>query len=180
MVVITLSGPHGSGKSTYAKAIAKALNLRYVSSGQTFRRLAKESSCDLESFSKQCEKNKEIDKEIDQITINEAKEGNVILEGQLAAWMTKDFSDFNIFVTASLAARIKRIAARDGVSFEEAKKETKIRTKSEINRFKRLYKIDIENQDIYDLILSTDRLSKKFCTEILINICKEIIEKASL
>jgi len=180
MVVITLSGPHGSGKSTYAKEIAKALNLRYVSSGQTFRCLAKESGCDLETFSKLCEKNKEIDKKIDQMTINEAKEGNVILEGQLAAWMAKDFSDFNIFVTASLDARIKRIAARDGVTFEKALKETKIRTKSEINRFKRLYKINIENQEIYDLILSTDRLSKKFCIEILISVCKEIIDKAGL
>ena len=36
MVVITISGPHGAGKSTYAKAIADALNLKYVSSGQTF------------------------------------------------------------------------------------------------------------------------------------------------
>ncbi|MFW9921695.1 MAG: (d)CMP kinase [Candidatus Thorarchaeota archaeon] len=176
MVVITISGPHGAGKSTYAKAIAKALNLTYVSSGQTFRRLAKENGCDLEDFSRKCEKNFDIDRKIDQITLDEAKKGNVVLEGQLASWMAKDFSDFNIFVTASLETRIKRIAGRDNIDFNKAMKITTSRTKSEIRRFKRMYNIDIEKKDIYDLILSTDRLSKEKCLSILIAACKEFIK----
>ncbi|MHA1876618.1 MAG: (d)CMP kinase [Promethearchaeota archaeon] len=178
MVVITISGPHGSGKSTYAKEIAKALHLKYVSSGQTFRRLAKESGCDLETFSKKCEKDKNIDRKIDQITIDEAKKGNVVLEGQLAAWMARDFSDFNIYVTASLEARIKRIAERDGLDLRTAKKETHVRTSSEIKRFKRFYKVDITRMDIYDLVLRTDRLSKEQCIALLIAICEEIIKNS--
>jgi len=176
LVVITISGPHGAGKSTYAKAIAKALNLRYVSSGEVFRRLAKENGCDLEFFSKKCEKDKSIDNKIDQITIDEAKKGDVVLEGQLASWMAKDFSDFNIYVTASIDVRVKRIAGRDKVDFKKAKRETIARTKSAIRRFKRMYKIDTENKDIYDIILSTDRLSKRKCMNILIAACKEFIE----
>ncbi|NHJ49914.1 MAG: AAA family ATPase [Asgard group archaeon] len=174
MVVITISGPHGSGKSTYARAIANALELKYVSSGQTFRRLAKESGCSLEEFSKQCEKHLDIDRKIDQITIDEAKKGDVILEGQLAAWMAKDFSDFNIYVTASFEKRVKRIANRDGKDLEETRKETIIRTKSQTDRFRELYDIDITQTEIYDLILSTDRLSKDKCIEILVAACKKI------
>ena len=109
MVVITISGPHGSGKSTIAKEIAKALNLKYVSSGQTFRRLAKEYSCDLEEFSRKCEQDHLIDRKIDQITLDEAKKGDVVLEGQLASWMAKDFTNFSIYVTASLDTRVERI-----------------------------------------------------------------------
>ena len=174
LVVITISGPHGSGKSTIAKAIAKALNLKYVSSGQTFRRLAEESGCDLETFSKICEDQSDIDNKIDQITIEEAKKGNVVLEGQLASWMAKDFSDFNIFVTASLDVRVKRIALRDNYDFEKAKLETLIRTKSAVERFKLMYDIDTQNTDIYDLILKTDRLNKEQCEKILIAACREI------
>ena len=175
LVVITISGPHGSGKSTFAKEIAQALQLKYVSSGKTFRRLAKENGCDLEEFSKKCERDRLIDEKIDQITIDEAKKGNVILEGQLAAWMAKDFSNFNIYVTASFDTRVKRIAKRDGISFKEASKETKTRTRSEINRFKRMYKVDISNTEIYDIILSTDRLPKDKCIAILVAACKEIM-----
>jgi len=174
MVVITISGPHGSGKSTYAKEIAKALQLKYVSSGQIFRRLAKDSGCDLETFSKKCEKDKNIDRKIDQITIDEAKKGNAILEGQLAAWMAKDFSDFNIYVSASEEIRVRRIAERDGLDLESARRETHSRTKSEIMRFKRYYDIDLTNMTIYDLILYTDRLSKEQCIDLLIAICKHV------
>ena len=175
MVVISISGPHGAGKSTYAREIAKTLSLKYVSSGQTFRSLAKESGCDLEDFSKRCEKNPSFDEKIDQLTIEEAKKGNVVLEGQLAAWMAKDFSDFNIYVTATLDTRIKRISGRDKIDFKAALKETNARTRSEIQRFKRMYKINIQNLEIYDLILSTDRLSKEKCSKILIAACKEFI-----
>jgi len=176
LVVITIAGPHGAGKSTYAKAIAETLNMRYVSSGQAFRRLAKEYGCDLESFSKRCEKDWAIDKRIDQLTIEEAQKGNVVLEGQLASWMARDFADFSIYVTATLETRIKRIAGRDKIDYKKALKETAARTNSEVKRFKRMYKIDIENKDIYDLILSTERLSKEKCISILIVACKEILK----
>ncbi|HUU76873.1 MAG TPA: AAA family ATPase [candidate division Zixibacteria bacterium] len=174
-MVITISGPHGAGKSTYAKEIAKALNLRYVSSGGIFRKYAKESGCNLEAFSKACEKNMDIDHKIDKITIEEAMKGDVVLDGQLVSWMAKDYSNLSIYVTASMETRIKRIAERDGIDFTKAYKETVARTKSETQRFKRMYKIDISNKDIYDLILSTDRISKQKCTRILIAACTEIM-----
>ncbi len=177
MVVITISGPHGSGKSTIAKEIAKALNLKYVSSGQTFRRLAKEYNCDLEEFSRKCEQDHSIDRKIDQITIDEAKKDDVVLEGQLASWMANDFVNFSIYVTASLDTRVERIAKRDDIDFKTAKKITLARTKSEVQRFKRMYKIDIENKEIYDLILKTDRLTKEEVNNILIVACKGFIEK---
>ena len=176
MVVITISGPHGAGKSTYAKAIAEALGLKYVSSGQTFRKLAKEMGCNLEEFSRKCEDDEEIDKRIDDLAIEEAKKGNVVLEGQLASWMAQDFSDFAIYVTATLETRVKRIASRDGTDFETAKQETLSRRNSEVERFKKMYQIDINNKDIYDLILSTERLSKKKCINILLAACNEIIK----
>ncbi|MEA2071367.1 MAG: AAA family ATPase [Asgard group archaeon] len=176
MVVITISGPHGAGKSTYAKAIADHFSLRYISSGKTFRKLAEKAQLNLEAFSKKCENDFSIDREIDAITKDEAAKGDVVLEGQLASWMAKDYADFNIYVTASLEIRVKRISGRDERSFEEALEETKYRRDSEINRFKIIYGVDLEDQSIYDLILNTERLSKEVCLEILLAACETFIE----
>ena len=41
----------------------------------------------LEKFGKYCEKNKEIDQELDNNQLNILKKGNVILEGRLAGWL---------------------------------------------------------------------------------------------
>ena len=177
MVVITISGPHGAGKSTYAKAIAEALSLRYISSGKLFRKLAKESGLCLEDFSKKCEKDKSIDQKIDQLAIEEAKKGDVVLEGQLASWMAKAYADCNIYVTATFDTRIRRIVRRDGSDFNKAREETIARSQSEANRFKKIYDININDLTIYDLILSTERLSKEKCINILVAACQQFIEK---
>ena len=177
VVVITISGPHGSGKSTYAQAIAKALNLKYVSSGQTFRELAKEHGCNLEDFSKKCENDKTIDKEIDQRTINEAKKGNVILEGQLAAWMASDKVDIKIYLTASNNIRFKRIAKREKLLYQEAEQETRDREESERRRFQEIYDINMMDLSIYDLVIDTSLLPLDDTITMLKNIISNYIQK---
>ena len=42
MVTITISGSPGSGKTTIAKLLAKKLGIKYVYSGDIFRKKAKE------------------------------------------------------------------------------------------------------------------------------------------
>ncbi|MCK5047593.1 MAG: cytidylate kinase family protein, partial [Candidatus Heimdallarchaeota archaeon] len=88
-------------------------------------------------------------------------------------------ADLHIYVTASLKTRVERIAERDGTDYKEARKETIARTRSEVRRFKRMYNVDIENTDIYDIILSTDRLPRELCVSILIASCKEFVNNKS-
>jgi len=45
-IVIVIGGPHGTGKSTYAKAIAEEFSLRHLSAGEIFRQLAEEAFSD--------------------------------------------------------------------------------------------------------------------------------------
>jgi len=47
-MIITVSGSHGTGKSTYAARLAEALRIRHVSAGAVFRRIAKEKKISLE------------------------------------------------------------------------------------------------------------------------------------
>ncbi|PNX46571.1 MAG: cytidylate kinase, partial [Thermoplasmata archaeon M11B2D] len=55
MVTITISGLPGTGKTTIARLLEKHLGLRYVYSGEIFRKLAKKHRMSLEEFGRYCE-----------------------------------------------------------------------------------------------------------------------------
>ncbi|UCC20760.1 MAG: AAA family ATPase [Promethearchaeota archaeon] len=173
-MIITISGLHGTGKSTIGKLIAEKMGIKYYSTGQAFRDLAQEMKMTLAEFTKYVERNPEIDKKLDNRIIEIAKKGNVIIDSQLSGYLLKDFSDFNILLTCPLETRVKRMIQRDNSDYEEKIKETKMREKSELERFKLLYNIDLSNQQelyqIYDLIINTESLSVE-------EIFKEIILK---
>ena len=155
--VITVSGPHGTGKSTYAKSLAKALGLRYVSAGELFRELAKEKKMSLEAFSSLAAQDAAIDKMIDERTKTEARKGGVVIDAQLGAWMVKDLSNLRLLLVAPDQIRFKRIAERDRTSFEHARKETIAREQIQKERYKKYYAIDVDNLSIYDFKIDTSQ-----------------------
>ncbi|MHA1924859.1 MAG: (d)CMP kinase [Candidatus Thorarchaeota archaeon] len=155
--VITIGGLHGTGKSSVADRISKEFDLRRVSAGIIFRRLAEERGLTLEEFSRVAEQDEEIDRLLDDTLREEAVKGNAVIDGQLAAWMAGEHADFKIQLTAPLGVRVKRISERDGTDYEYAKRETIAREGSESARYKEFYGVDISDQSIYDLILRTER-----------------------
>ncbi len=159
MVKVAISGLHGTGKSTAAKALADKFNLRYVSAGEIFRKMADEKDMSLSEFSDYVEEHPEIDKEIDERTAEEAKKGNVLIDARLAAWMAEE-ADIRILLKAPLEERVKRISERDGRPYEEVKKETVTRERSEKKRYRELYGIDADDYSVFDLVLDTDKFRK--------------------
>jgi cytidylate kinase len=174
-IIIAISGKAGAGKSTFAKRIAETFELEHVSAGKIFRQMAQQRKMDLGAFSKFAENNEDIDKEIDARSIEDAKKGNVILDGHLTAWMCEDLANLKIFVTAPLEVRVKRIAQRDGISYEDALHETTKRETSERMRYKKIYNIDITDLSIFDIILNTEKWSIDSITKILTTAIKEFI-----
>ena len=154
-IIITISGPHGTGKSTYARALAKALGLRHVCAGELFRELAHEKTMTLEAFSKYAANNPEVDKLIDERTREEATTGDVVIDAQLGAWILKNDADVKLLLVASDEIRFQRIAGRDHVSFETAKRETLAREQIQRDRYKKYYGIDVTDHTIYDLKIDT-------------------------
>jgi len=153
--VVTVGGPHGTGKSTYALALAKTLNLRHVSAGGIFRDLAKQNHASLEAFGKQAANDATIDRMIDDRTKLEAREGNVVIDAQLAAWMVKELADLKMLLTAPDNVRFKRIARREGITFEKAQKETEARELIQKRRYMQYYGIDVTDLSIYDVTIDT-------------------------
>lgn len=160
-LVITISGLHGTGKSTFARSISKSFGLRHVSAGDLFRQIADERGLTVSELSKLSSKNRKIDDIIDERTKREARRGSVLLDGLLAGWMARKEADLKLFLTASEKVRIQRIARREGISFNAARRATLLREKLEKRRFNRFYGIDINNTAIYDLTLNTGLLSVK-------------------
>ncbi len=175
-IIVAISGLHGTGKSTYAYAIAKEFNLRVVSAGELFRKLAEEKGISVEELSRISGMDSTIDFQIDERTRSEAESGAVIVEGRLAGWMTKDESHIKILLTAPNQVRFQRIAERENLSLEEAKRITLFREDQERKRFKNYYSIDLDDDSIYDLIINTNKLPLNSCIKVIKKFIREYIK----
>ena len=167
-MIVTVSGPHGSGKSTYAAKLAGSLALRHVSAGMLFRKLAEERKVSLEKFQEMAAADPSIDRLVDERTMLEAERGDVVVDGQLAGWVLKEISDLRILLTAPLVVRLERIAARDHISLEEARRQTLHREAVQAERYRKHYGFSVDDWSIYHLILDTSFGSIEDTAEILL------------
>ena len=101
MPIIAVSGPHGSGKSTAARNVAERLGFEYISAGELFREMAKKENMNLEEFSKEAEIKEEIDKYIDNKTLELGQtRDNIVIDAQLGGWMLKENADMLVYIIA--------------------------------------------------------------------------------
>jgi len=161
-MLITVSGPAGSGKSTAAAALADALGYDHVSGGDIFRSLADERGVSTVEFNRMAEEDDQIDRDLDRRLRTTARErDDLVLESRLAGWMAGEYADFRLWLDAPLSVRAARIADREDKSPEAAREETVARADSEARRYEEYYGIDIADLSIYDLTINTARLGPR-------------------
>jgi len=175
-LVVTISGLHGTGKTTYAEMLSNCFDLRHFSAGMLFRQIATEKGLSITDLTHVAARKDEIDHLVDERTRMEAEGGNVIIDGLLAGWMARGFADIKVYLTARDDVRISRIAKRDGTSTSEARRMTLFREGVERRRFKKFYDIDINDLKIYDLILNTELLPMESNVEIIKKFIQEYIK----
>ncbi|WP_254535544.1 (d)CMP kinase [Halomarina litorea] len=168
-MLITVSGPAGSGKSTAAAALAETLGYDHVSGGDIFRSLADERGVSLVEFNQLAEDDDQIDRDLDRRLRDIARDrDDVVLESRLAGWMAGEYADVRIWLDAPLDVRAARIADREEKPAEAAREETEARATSEAGRYHEYYNIDIDDRTIYDLALNTARLGPEGVVETLL------------
>jgi len=169
MTTITISGLPGTGKTTVAKLLENRLGLKYVYSGEIFRRLAKKYDMSLEEFGVYCEQHREIDEELDNFQRKILRKGNVIVEGRISGWLAyrNKIPAVKVLLDASLDVREQRIVKREQGDFEKRKKEILKREQSEATRYKNYYNIDVFDTSIYDLIIDTADKSPEKIVDII-------------
>jgi cytidylate kinase len=167
---ITVSGLPGSGTTTTSKLLAEYYELELISSGEIFRRLAKERGMTLGEFGSLAEKDPSIDLAIDknQRAIIRCQD-NLVLESRLAGHMASGVPNvLKIWVKAPLPVRVKRIQKRErSVSFDEEFKKTVLREKSEALRYMNYYNIDIGDLSIYDIVIDSEKWNQYQTLDIL-------------
>ncbi|WP_224449149.1 (d)CMP kinase [Haloprofundus salilacus] len=157
-MLLTVSGPPGSGKSTTAVGLAEAFGYEHISGGDIFRTLAEERGLSPVEFNELAEEDDQIDRDLDRRLYDIATERDgVVLESRLAGWLAGDHADFRIWLDAPLSVRAERIADREEKSVETARAETERREASEAKRYMAYYDIPIDDLSIYDLVLNTAR-----------------------
>ena len=154
---ITISGLPGSGTTTVAKLLSEELSVELISAGEMFRQIAKEKKLQLEHFNKLAETDDDFDRQIDERQGEDAmKRENVIVEGRLSGFFVPD-ADLKIWLKAPAEIRARRIAAREGIAYEEALSAMKKRECSENNRYEQYYGINLNDLFIYDLMIDSSR-----------------------
>lgn len=167
---ITVSGLPGSGTTTLSRLLAECYDLELVSSGEIFRKLAKERGMSLAEFGALAERDPSIDLEIDknQKSIIHSRE-NIILESRLAGHMAQGRPNvIKVWIKAPVLTRVKRIQRREkSVSFDDELKKTVEREKSEAFRYKNYYGIDITDLSIYDIVIDSEKWNQYQTLDIL-------------
>ncbi len=168
-MLITISGPAGSGKSTVAAGLAERLGSEHVSGGDIFRELAADRDLTPLELNKLAEEDDSIDRDLDRRQRELAAEReDLVLESRLAGWMAGGHADFRIWLDAPLDIRAERIADREDKPVGTAREETVERADSEALRYREYYGVDIDDLDIYDLALNTARFSPGAVLDVVI------------
>jgi len=164
-MIVTISGPIGSGKTTVAEAVARTFNLTHLSAGRIFRQMAEEKGMSLQEFSALAEQDHSFDKEVDARQKEEASRGNCVVDGGLSGHLIE--ADLKIWLTAPLAERARRVAGRENIDFETALAQTRAREASELKRYREIYGIDGRDTSPYDVVINTVHWDKESVIEII-------------
>ena len=140
----------GSGKNTLGELLAKKLGYSIVS--PTFKDLANKEGIPLLEFQKKAEKDPNIDFKFDELLKEQAK-GNCVVTTWLGPWILDATVRIKIF--ASDQIRAERIAKRDGMSSKEALDHLKKRDDHNRKRYKKIYEIDLDNNDLFDACINS-------------------------
>lgn len=171
LMIITISGTPGSGKSTVAKAVAKELNLKHFSAGDFMREMAESKGISLLELSKMAESDINIDREIDERTKHLALKDNFIIDSRLAFYFIPKAVKIFLTVDPKVAAgrTWKDIQAGKRHSENQLKSEQEVldavqkRLRSECKRYEEYYGVNYLDKSNYDFVLDTTNLTIEEC-----------------
>ncbi len=169
---IAISGKSGCGNSSVSKIVAAHFN--YTLINYTFHNMADEIGMKFKKFCSMVEKNSMYDIELDKKLLELAKQPGCVLGSRLAIWLLKD-ADLKVYLTAASNVRAKRIAHRENTDSNESYNIMMNRDKRDRARFINLYNIDINNFDIADLIIDTEKTDKNGVAKLIIGEIKKKI-----
>jgi len=152
-MIVTVGGCPGSGTTTLSEKVSVTFGLTHVYAGQIFREMAAKRGISLKELGELAERDETIDLEVDNRQKELARE-NTVVEGRMAGYLVD--ADLKIWLSAPLEVRAERVASRESISFTDSLWRITEREKSERKRYKKYYKVEIDDLSVYDLVINTE------------------------
>ena len=178
---IVISGWPAVGKTTIACKLAEEFEIVMYNGGDILKMLAEEDkgysvkrddwwdTTEAKKFMEERKSDPSFDKKVDKKLIEIVKKGGAVITSYTLPWLVLEESVIIIkfWLRGSPENRAKRMANRDGISFAEAKRITKLRDEENKRIYYRLYGFRFgEDLTIFDYVLNTDTLSLDSLVEI--------------
>jgi len=172
-ILLVVGGPGGSGSSTISGMLSKHFSIPRIYAGDLFREKAKEE--DFESFEDFLQEISEggnsLDLEIDNLLMEYAKVGNVLIESKIfgaLAKIKKIPCTASIWLESNLKTRVGRQLLKEDIKgIQKFWKRIQIRGRLkrryriDKEKYQRLYKIRYDKpSEYYDIVLDTSKLNE--------------------
>lgn len=198
---IVISGWPAVGKTTIAGELAKEFGLTMYNGGDILKMLAREKGYsadtaksdwwdtpEAKTFMQERKRDPTFDKRVDKKLEEILKSESAVITSYTLPWLVASGDGGNygnddtgdsgriikFWLKGSSSSRAKRMANRDGMSVEEAKKIVTLRDNENIKIYKNLYNFTFgEDLSVFDYALNTDLLT----LDALIEVAKLIVRR---
>lgn len=179
---IIISGWPAVGKTTIAWKLAEEFDIVMYNGGDILKMLAEEKgysvkrddwwdTAEAKKFMEERKSDFSFDKKVDEKLIEIVKKGRAVITSYTLPWLVSEEESLIIIIKfwlrGSSENRARRMANRDSINLEEAKKITTRRDEENKKIYHKLYGFRFgEDLTVFDYVLNTDRLSLDSLTEI--------------
>jgi cytidylate kinase len=163
-MIITISGPTGSGKSTVGRMLAKRLGYRFLSAGDMRGEIALGMGMTIDELNDIGKKEIWTDKRVDDRIRRLGETGDgLVIDGWAAFHFIprsfKVFLDVGLEEGAGRVFRDQRPDEKRAASLGEAVEMARKRIEETRERYRKHYGFDFMDKGNYDLVIDTTRMS---------------------